>query len=109
METLFRTLGEWIADELELDIPLDDLDLAPRPQRQFNQFICAGDPGTGSTSPLVWAMDEVDRLFPCPFRSEVFGLFRSWHNARAPEPTQPWRRLTLVIAYATEAHLFITT
>ena len=37
--------------------------------------------------PLVWAMDEVDRLFPCPFRSEVFGLFRSWHNARATEPT----------------------
>jgi hypothetical protein len=38
----------------------------------------------------------------------VFGLFRSWHNERALDPTGPWSRLTLAIAYATEAHLFIT-
>ncbi|HLV80307.1 MAG TPA: AAA-like domain-containing protein, partial [Chthonomonadaceae bacterium] len=39
---------------------------------------------------------------------EVFGLFRSWHNARSLDPEGPWSRLTLAIAYATEAHLFIT-
>jgi AAA domain-containing protein len=50
----------------------------------------------------------VDRLFTCDFGSEVFGLFRSWHNARSLDPTAPWSRLTLAIAYATEAHLFIT-
>jgi hypothetical protein len=53
-------------------------------------------------------MDEVDRLFSVPFGSEVFGLFRSWHNKRALDPSGPWSRLTLAIAYATEAHLFIT-
>jgi hypothetical protein len=107
VETLFRTLGEWIADELKLDIPLDQFWSSRRnPSRRFNQFICQEILGR-INEPLVWAMDEVDRLFPCPFRSEVFGLFRSWHNARATEPTQPWRRLTLVIAYATEAHLLI--
>jgi DNA-binding SARP family transcriptional activator len=58
--------------------------------------------------PVVWGMDEVDRLFSCPFRNEVFGLFRSWHNRRALDPRGPWSRLTLAIAYATEAHLFIT-
>ena len=58
--------------------------------------------------PLVWALDEVDRLFTCPFGSEVFGLFRSWHNARALDPESPWRGLTQIISYATEAHLFIT-
>ncbi len=58
--------------------------------------------------PIVWGMDEVDRLFTCPFRNEVFGLFRSWHNRRALDPSGPWSRLTLAIAYATEAHLFIT-
>src|SRR5436305_4713733 len=58
--------------------------------------------------PLVWGMDELDRLFPCPFGSEVFGLFRTWHNERAVDPTAPWGRLTLAIVYATEAHLFIT-
>jgi AAA-like domain/TIR domain len=107
VETLFRTLGEWIADELKLDIPIDQFWSSRRnPSRRFNQFICQEVLGR-IDEPLVWAMDEVDRLFPCPFRSEVFGLFRSWHNARATEPTRPWRRLTLVIAYATEAHLLI--
>jgi hypothetical protein len=51
-------------------------------------------------------MDEVDRLFSYPFASEVFGLFRSWHNERAFAPV--WSRLTMAIAYATEAHLFIS-
>src|SRR5205085_4989026 len=60
------------------------------------------------SGPLVWGLDEVDRLFTCPFGSEVFGLFRSWHNERSLDPTGPWQRLTLAIVYATEAHLFIT-
>jgi len=53
-------------------------------------------------------MDEVDRLFNCKFASEVFGLLRSWHNERCLDPEGPWQKLTLCIAYATEAHLFIT-
>ncbi len=107
VETLFRTLGEWVADELKLDIPLDQFFSSGRnTSRRFNRFICQEVLGR-INEPLVWAMDEVDRLFPCPFRSEVFALFRSWHNARATEPTQPWRRLTLVITYATEAQLLI--
>jgi hypothetical protein len=57
---------------------------------------------------LIWGMDEVDRLFSCSFASEVFGLFRSWHNERSLNPSGPWKNLTLAIAYATEAHLFIT-
>jgi hypothetical protein len=59
-------------------------------------------------TPIVWGLDEVDRLFTCDFGSELFGLFRSWHNRRALDPAGPWRSLTLAIAYATEAHLFIT-
>ncbi|MCW3054408.1 MAG: hypothetical protein JWN14_3578 [Chthonomonadales bacterium] len=60
-----------------------------------------------SPEPLVWGLDEVDRLFACPFGSEVFGLFRSLHNERSLDPSCPWSRLTLAIAYATEAYLFI--
>ena len=56
----------------------------------------------------MWALDEVDRIFHCDFASEVFGLFRSWHNDRALDPEGPWCRLTLAMAYAMEAHLFIT-
>ncbi len=95
----FRTLGEWIAEELELDISVEQFwNTRRNPSRRFNQFVCQEVLGR-INEPLVWAMDEVDRLFPCPFRSDVFGQFRSWHNARALEPTQPWRRLTLIMAY----------
>jgi hypothetical protein len=60
-----------------------------------------------SPKPLVWFMDEADKLFGTPFASDFFGLVRSWHNARATEPQGPWTRFTVVISYATEAHLFI--
>ncbi|MDQ2730469.1 MAG: AAA-like domain-containing protein, partial [Armatimonadota bacterium] len=56
---------------------------------------------------LVWCMDEVDKLFTAPFATDFFGLVRSWHNSRSTEPDGPWNKLTIVIAYATEAHLFI--
>lgn len=57
---------------------------------------------------FVLALDEVDRLFDHDYASEIFGLFRSWHNLRALDPNGPWRRLTIAIAYATEAHLLIS-
>lgn len=60
-----------------------------------------------SDEPLVWFMDEADKLFGVPFASDFFGLVRSWHNSRATEPGGPWSRFTVVIGYATEAHLFI--
>jgi AAA-like domain len=56
----------------------------------------------------VLALDEVDRLFNHVYASEIFGLFRSWHNLRALYPQGPFIRLTIAIAYATEAHLFIS-
>ena len=60
-----------------------------------------------SDRPLVWFMDEADRLFSTPFASSFYGLIRSWHNARATNPRGNWERLTIVIGYATEVHLFI--
>ena len=57
---------------------------------------------------LVLAIDEIDLLTDRPCKDEVFGLFRSWYNERAMDPDGPWKRLTLVIVYATEDHLLIT-
>lgn len=107
-DALFRVLAEYIADQLDLDVFPEDAwrpnaDPGVNLQRYLRREVLAQSP-----TPLVWAMDEVDRLYACPFGSEVFGLFRSWHNARALDPGGTWSRLTLAIAYATEAHLFIT-
>jgi len=50
----------------------------------------------------------VDRLFATPFGTEVFGLLRPGITSGALDPSGPWANLTIAIAYATEAHLFIT-
>jgi DNA-binding winged helix-turn-helix (wHTH) protein len=106
-EALFLTLGKAIAEQLDLDVtPKSRWDPEDSANTNFGRFVrrevLAGD------AHVVWGLDEVDRLFPYPFASEVFGLFRSWHNRRALDPTGPWHRLTLAMAFATEANLFIT-
>jgi hypothetical protein len=107
-DALFRALGEAIADQLDLDVYPDEVwNARSGASVNFQRYMRRAALGP-DRPPLVWGLDEVDRLFTCPFGSEVFGLFRSWHNARALDPTGPWSLLTLAIGYATEAHLFIT-
>ncbi len=105
---LFRAFSEMIADQLDLDVSFDDV---WNPRRgwnvNFERFMRREVLALAET-PLIWGMDEVDRLFGCPFSGVIFGLFRSWHNDRSLNTNGPWGRLTLAIAYATEAHLFIT-
>jgi serine/threonine protein kinase len=108
VEDLFLTLAGLIADQLDLDL-LPHQVWSPHlsPSINFERYL-RRVVLIPSASPIVWSVDEVDRLFTCDFGSEVFGLFRSWHNKRALDPQGPWQQLTLVISYATEAHLFIT-
>ncbi|MFT7642529.1 MAG: hypothetical protein ACI9G1_004287, partial [Pirellulaceae bacterium] len=107
-ETLFIALGQWICDKLDLDTdPLDVWNERRGASVNFERYLRREVLGK-LDAPLVWGLDEVDRLFPCPFSSEVFGLFRSWHNERALDPDGPWSQMTMAITYATEAHLFIT-
>lgn len=104
----YITLAESLADQLDLPVlPSEVWDARRGPNINFERYVRREVLGR-LQEPLVWGLDEVDRLFACPFGSEVFGLFRSWHNERALDPTGPWAGLTLVIAYATEVHLFIT-
>lgn len=55
--------------------------------------------------PLVLAMDEVDRLFDTPFRSDFFGMLRSWHNSR--QTGAVWKNLDLVLVTSTEPYQFV--
>ena len=101
-------LAESLADQLELETgPADEWDDRRGANANFERFLRKHVLGK-LNAPLVWGMDEVDRLFVSSYGSEVFGLFRSWHNERALDPSGPWAGLTLLISYATEAHLFIT-
>ena len=108
VDKLLLTLAELIADQLELSVlPHDAWNAFLSPSSNFERYLRREVLGKLS-SPLVWALDEADRLFSFDYASELFGLFRSWHNLRALEPAGPWPQLTLALAYATEAHLFIT-
>jgi hypothetical protein len=108
VDRLYRTFAESIADQLELDAePADSWDPRRGPNANLERFL-RREVLARLETPLVWGLDEVDRLFVTPFGSEVFGLIRSWHNERALDPSCPWSKLTIAIAYATEAHLFIS-
>jgi len=108
VERFLMTCADCFADQLDLDLfPSEVWKPNRSPITNFEQYL-RREVLAIVPSPIVWGLDEVDRLFTCAFGSEIFGLFRSWHNKRALDPAGPWRRLTLAIAYATEAHLFIT-
>jgi len=103
----YLALADLIAEQLKLDVvPETVWKAGSGASVNFERYMRREVLGKIS-SPLVWGLDEVDRLFNCDFMSEVFGLFRSWHNERSLAPDGPWQRLTMAIAYATEAHLFI--
>ncbi|MFN0067381.1 MAG: AAA-like domain-containing protein [Limisphaerales bacterium] len=107
VQHFFMGLAESLAAQLDIDV---DVRAFWDPERGANtnfERLLRREILRRLNTHLVWAMDEVDRLFTCPFRNEVFALFRSWHNERATDPSGPWAGLTLAITYATEAHLLI--
>jgi len=108
LDTFLLALAGCLAEQLDLDtMPREAWDPGWSPTLNFRRFLRRVVLGAGE-GPLVWGLDEIDRLFTCEFGGDVFGLFRSWHNERALNPACPWGRLTLAMAYATEAHLFVS-
>jgi hypothetical protein len=105
-ESFFEAVAHWLAEQLELPSPPDRESLARfGPNLGFQRFLRAVL--RESPVPLVWAVDEADRLFHHSWGCEVFALFRAIFNERALTPTAASWKLTLVIAYSTEAHMFI--
>ena len=54
---------------------------------------------------LVLAMDEVETVFSAEFRTDFFGMLRSWHNNRSYDPI--WKKLDLTLVTSTEPYFFI--
>ncbi len=107
-ETFYKACIQTIIDQLELKITVEDVWESHRGANDnFERFV-RREALASDEAPMLLALDEADRLFAYPFCTEVFSLFRSWHNERALNPRSPWSRLTLAIAYATEAHLIIS-
>ncbi|KAF0107919.1 MAG: toll-interleukin receptor [Anaerolineaceae bacterium] len=54
---------------------------------------------------LLLAMDEVERMFTSPFRSDFFSMLRSWHNGRARGGD--WTRFNMALVTSTEPYQLI--
>jgi hypothetical protein len=54
---------------------------------------------------LLLAMDEVERMFTSPFRSDFFSMVRSWHNNRARGGD--WMRFNMALVTSTEPYQLI--
>lgn len=101
---LYRSLAHSLATQLDVVVEPTWNEWVG-PNSNFDKLV--GEILRKTQGPVVWMMDEVDRLFGTDHSDDFFGLVRSWYNRRALDPTGLWRRLTIVISYATEAHLFI--
>src|SRR5579871_40125 len=107
-EQFYKALMKAVIEQLHLKISLHDMwDPDAGENDNMRSFILE-QILRASPKPFVWGLDEVDRLFACSFGNQIFGMFRAWYNLRALNPHEAWGQLTLAIAYATEAQLFIT-
>ncbi|BAY50198.1 hypothetical protein SAMD00079811_78270 (plasmid) [Scytonema sp. HK-05] len=104
-EQFFRHFCCWISDVLEVEDKVEEyfrlnLTTIQRCDRYLQRHILKG-----LGSPLVLAMDEVDRVFDTNFRNDFFGMLRSWHNSRAIYPSLD--ELDLVLVTSTEPYQLI--
>ena len=104
-EVFFRRFCFWLADVLEVDDKVDEywksaLGNSQCCTRYLGRYLLKE-----LGQPLVLAMDEVDKVFDSEFRSDFFGMLRSWHNSRATMPR--WKNLDLVLVTSTEPYQLI--
>ncbi len=101
-------LADTFADHLELDIKPETHFVTGRAgTTSFERFL-KRDVLPSIAGSLVWIIDEVDRIFDLPYRDDIFAMLRSWHGERANDFSGRWQKLTVIMAYATEAYLFIS-
>jgi len=104
-DTFFRQFCALLTVELDLPDKLDEywkmpLGNSQRCSRYVSRHLLAQ-----LQQPLVLAMDEVESIFDTAFRSDFFGMLRTWHNNRATDPI--WKKLDLALVTSTEPYQLI--
>ena len=103
-DTFFRQFAQWLTDEVGLDGDFDAnwataLGTVQRCTRYVERVLL---PALGG--PLLLAMDEVDSILDCPFRTDFFAMLRVWHNNRAMPNRPIWRQLDMALVTSTEPY-----
>lgn len=101
-------ISDMLAEQLALKVSIQDIWINGRdPIFNFNNYFCR-EVLEKVNGDIIWAIDETDKILNCGFKSNVFSLFRSWHDSRALTPNIPFNRFTMVIASVTDTYHFIT-
>lgn len=106
-ETFFLALAQMLAKQLRLKVSPKESWSSDYPASGNFENYFLDEILANIEEPVLWAIDEADKLFDYPFSSEIFAMLRTWYNDRALNPDSPCSQLTLAIAYATESYLFI--
>ncbi len=105
-DVFLRDLAEFMVRKLRLDMA--EVDLAWRgslgPQDKLT-YLMEDYILPQLDTPLVLALDEVDRLLQTPFYTNFFALLRAWHNSRAL--SEEWDKLNMVLVISTEPYMLI--
>jgi hypothetical protein len=104
-DTFFRQFCTWLTDQLEIEDQVEaywqmPLGNSQRCTRYVSRYLLKE-----LGSPLVLAMDEVESVFDTNFRSDFFGMLRSWHNQRLAGSI--WKQLDLALVTSTEPYQLI--
>jgi hypothetical protein len=105
-DLFFKEFCSWLSDQLELPDRVAEHWSRPlgnnqRCTRYVGRYLLAE-----LGQPLLLAMDEVETVFDTEFRSDFFGMLRSWHNSRLPT-TPVWKKLDLALVTSTEPYQLI--
>lgn len=106
-EIFFQRFCSWLSDEINI---VDKSTEFWKPElgsilcctRYINKYVLPATPNG-----LLIAIDESERIFESPFRSDFFGMLRSWHNKRRTNSI--WNNLSLMLVTSTEPNMFITS
>ncbi|MBN1994605.1 MAG: AAA-like domain-containing protein [Anaerolineae bacterium] len=104
-DTFFRQFCVWLSDELEVEDRVADFWQQPLGNSQRCTRYMGRHLLKAIDDPVLLAMDEVDSVFDTDFRSDFFGMLRSWHNSRRAGSI--WQRLNLALVTSTEPYQLI--
>lgn len=105
LDKLLRWMCEKVSHQLKLNSKVDrywdrnNFDSSDRCKVYFTEYILAQ-----TTSDIVLALDNVDRLFIYQEVAEdLLAMLRSWHEQG--KISDIWSKLKLILAHCTEAHI----
>lgn len=104
-DTFFRQFCRLITFQVGLEDGTEDIWAMPLPNTFRATEYVARHLLDNLDRQLVLAMDEVETVFAAGFRTDFFGMLRSWHNNRSVDPI--WKRLDLALVTSTEPYFFI--